>query len=130
MTEQSEIINTDQAPAAVGPYCQARWAGELLFLSGQIGLEPGSGEMVQGGVKEQAQQVMNNLGQVLQAAGLGWSNLVKASISLIDMNDFATVNEIYASFFEGCAFLPARICVQVTALPRGALVEIEGVAKK
>jgi 2-iminobutanoate/2-iminopropanoate deaminase len=86
--------------------------------------------MVQGGVKEQAEQVMNNLGQVLQAAGLSWSNLVKANIFLTDMNDFATVNEIYASFFEGCTYLPARACVQVTALPRGALVEIEGVAKK
>ncbi len=123
-----QTINTDRAPAAVGPYCQARRAGGMLFLSGQIGLEPGTGELVAGGVAAQARQALANLGAVLAAAGLGPGNLVKATVFLTDMADFAAVNQVYAEFFAGCEAMPARACVAVAALPKGAAVEVEAVA--
>jgi len=123
-------VNSDQAPAAVGPYSQARWAGDLLFLSGQIGLDPANGQMVQGGVEAQARQALTNLGAVLAAAGLGWGAVVKATIFLRDMNDFAAVNQIYAEFFAKTEALPARACVAVAGLPKDALVEVEAVASR
>ncbi len=114
----------------MGPYCQARWAGDLLFLSGQIGLDPSSGQMVEGGVETQARQALVNLGAVLSAAGLGWGAVVKATIFLRDMNDFAAVNQIYAEFFAEAEALPARACVAVVGLPKDALVEVEAVASR
>ena len=121
-------IETTAAPAAIGPYSQAVRAGSLLFLSGQIPLDPASGEIVPGGIAAQARQVMANLQAVLAAAGLDFSNLVKTTIFLVDLGDFATVNAIYG---ECCgAVPPARSTIQVAALPKGALIEIEGVAVK
>jgi 2-iminobutanoate/2-iminopropanoate deaminase len=119
-------IETTNAPAAIGPYSQAVLAGNLLFLSGQIPLDPATGALVAGGIEAQTRQVMSNLQAVLAAAGLGFDNLVKTTIFLADLGDFATVNRIYG---ESCgAVAPARATVQVAALPKGALVEIEGIA--
>lgn len=127
---QSGAVRSDQAPAAVGPYSQARWAGNMLFLSGQIGLEPATGQLVSGGVEAQAGQAMRNLTAVLKAAGLGWDQVVKVNIFLADMADFAAVNQVYAGFFAQGAALPARACVAVAGLPKAAAVEIEAVACK
>ena len=124
----TSIVQTQEAPAAVGPYAQARWAGDLLFLSGQIGLDPASGKLVGEAVADQARQALKNLTAVLGAAGLGWSQVVKATIFLTDMADFQTVNEIYAGCLADVEALPARACVQVAALPLGARFEIEAVA--
>ena len=121
-------IETTQAPAAIGPYSQAVQAGNLLFLSGQIPLDPTTGAMVDGGIEGQTRQVMKNLRAVLQAAGLDYADLVKTTIFLVDLDDFAVVNGIYGECFD--AVPPARATVQVSALPKGALVEIEGVALK
>ena len=123
---QKKVIHTDNAPAAVGPYSQAIQLGNMLYTSGQIGLDPTSGKMVAGGVAEQATQVMHNLTAVLAAAGTEFDNVVKTTIFLNDMNDFATVNQVYATFFKAAP--PARSTVAVAALPLGALVEIEMVA--
>lgn len=122
------IVATPDAPAAIGPYSQAVRAGQLVFLSGQIPLDPQSGEMVGGDdVARQTEQVMKNLGAVLAAAGSSFSQVVKSTIFLTDLGDFATVNEIYGRHFAEAA-PPARATVQVSALPRGAKVEIEMVA--
>lgn len=121
-------IETTKAPAAIGPYSQAIQAGSLVFLSGQIPLDPHTGEIVAGGIEAQTRQVMSNLGEVLKAAGLDFDSLVKTTIYLVDLGDFATVNRIYGAFFTGMP--PARATVQVAALPKGALVEIDGIAVK
>lgn len=119
-------IETASAPAAIGPYSQAIRAGQLVFLSGQISLDPKTGIFIDGGIEAQTRQVMCNLGAVLAAAGLGFGNLVKTTIYLVDLGDFAAVNRIYGEYFGDPP--PARATVQVAALPKGALVEIEGVA--
>ena len=119
-------IETRQAPAAIGPYSQAVKGGDYLFCSGQIPLVPETGEMVAGGIEAQTRQVMTNLGQVLVAAGLDFKKVVKTTIYLADLADFAVVNEIYGSFFGTIA--PARATVQVAALPKGARVEIDAIA--
>ncbi|MGI6199424.1 MAG: RidA family protein [Christensenellales bacterium] len=124
----NNIIATDKAPAAIGPYSQAVLAGNTLFTSGQIPIDPATGEMVTGGIQEQAKQVMDNLAQVLAAAGMDFSDVVKTTVFLIDLANFATVNGIYGGYFEGNP--PARSCVQVAALPKGALIEVECVAVK
>jgi len=121
-----EKIETVKAPAAIGPYSQAVRAGDYLFCSGQIPLLPDSGEMVSGGIAEQTHQVLANLGQVLAAAGVDFSSVVKTTIYLADLESFAVVNEIYAEYYAGIA--PARATLQVAALPKGALVEIDAVA--
>jgi len=121
-------IETTEAPAAIGPYSQAVQAGGLVFLSGQIPLEPATGELVAGGIEAQTRQVMSNLAAVLAAAGLDYACLVKTTIYLVDLGDFATVNSIYAECFGTVP--PARATVQVAALPKGALIEIEGIAVK
>ncbi|MDB4470737.1 RidA family protein [Deltaproteobacteria bacterium] len=121
-----EKIETTKAPAAIGPYSQAVRAGDYLYCSGQIPLLPDSGEMVAGGVAEQTRQVLDNLGQVLIAAGGDFSAVVKTTIYLVDLADFTVVNEIYAEYCVSIA--PARATVQVAALPKGALVEIDAVA--
>ena len=121
-----KAIATDRAPAAIGPYSQAIQVGNLLFCSGQIALDPDSGEIVAGGVREQAEQVMNNIAAVLSAAGTGFNDVLKATIFLVDMNDFAVVNEVYGRCFP--QHKPARSTVAVQGLPRGVLLEIEIIA--
>lgn len=120
-----ESIATPEAPAAIGPYSQAIRAGDLLFVSGQIPLDE-AGVLVPGGIEEQTTRVMQNLEAILRAAGAGLPNVVKTTIYLCDLADFAAVNAIYAQSFP--AEPPARATVQVAALPRGARVEIEAVA--
>ena len=119
-------ITTDKAPQAIGPYSQAIAAGQLLFLSGQIPLDPATGKLVDGGIAEQTHRVMSNLREVLNAAGSSFDNVVRTTIFLADMNDFAAVNEVYGSYFENPA--PARACVQVAELPMKARVEIDAIA--
>jgi 2-iminobutanoate/2-iminopropanoate deaminase len=119
-------IQTDQAPKAIGPYSQAIRAGEFVFCSGQIPLDSQSGEMVSGGIAAQARQVMNNLAAVLKAAGCDFSTVVKTTIFLADLKDFTVVNDVYGEYFKGDP--PARATIQVAALPRGSLIEIEAVA--
>lgn len=121
----NQTITAQNAPAAVGPYCHAKLAGNTLYTSGQLGLIPATGELPQG-VEAQATQALENLKAVLDAAGMGFSDVVKTTVFLADMNDFAAVNAIYTGYFPGEA--PARSCVQVAALPKGALFEIEAVA--
>lgn len=119
-------ITTDKAPQAIGPYSQAIAAGQLLFLSGQTPLDPATGKLVDGGIAEQTHRVMSNLRAVLTAAGTSFDNVVRTTIFLADMNDFAAVNEVYGSYFENPA--PARACVQVAELPMKARVEIDAIA--
>lgn len=119
-------VETDKAPAAIGPYSQAVQAGGFLFCSGQIPLRPETGEMVAGGIAEQTRQVLTNLSAVLAAAGSDFKSVVKTTIYLADLTDFAVVNDIYAEFCSEPA--PARATVQVAALPKGALIEIDAVA--
>jgi 2-iminobutanoate/2-iminopropanoate deaminase len=121
-----ETIHTTGAPQAIGPYAQAVAAGPYLFTSGQIGLDPG-GNLVEGGVTAQARQVMANIAAVLAAAGLSFADVVKTTIFLANMSDFAAVNAVYGESFEG-TMLPARSTVAAAGLPRGALVEIETIA--
>ena len=123
----NQTITAAGAPAAVGPYCHAKLAGNTLYTSGQLGLIPATGELP-AGVEAQAKQALDNLGAVLQAAGMDFSDVVKTTVFLADINDFAAINAIYAEYFTGEA--PARSCVQVAALPKGALFEVEAVAVK
>ena len=123
----NKTITAEKAPAALGPYCHAKLAGDTLYTSGQLGLIPATGELPQG-VEAQAAQALDNLKAVLAAAGMGCEDVVKTTVFLADMGDFAAINTIYAKYFPGEA--PARSCVQVAALPKGALFEIEAVAVK
>ena len=118
-----EIVVTGQAPKAIGPYSQGVKAGGFLFLSGAIALDPATGEMCGGGISAETELVMKNIGGLLDAAGLGYGDVVKTTIYLANMGDFATVNAIYGRFFAENP--PARSTVEVKGLPRGALVEIE-----
>ena len=120
------IVQTSGAPAAVGPYSQGVKAGSLVFVSGQIGLVPGTGLMIEGGVEAEARQCLENVRAVLEAAGSSMGRVVKATVFLTDMADFATVNGVYGEFFPSDP--PARACVHVPALPKSALVEVEVVA--
>lgn len=125
---ERRVISTEAAPAAIGPYSQAVRLGDLVFLSGQIPLDPKSGEMVGGqDASAQAEQVLDNLAAVLAAAGSSFAQVVKTTIFLTDLADFAAVNAVYAKRFDGVP-PPARATVQVAALPRGAKVEIEMIA--
>lgn len=121
-----KAINTTAAPAAIGPYSQAVLAGGQLYISGQIPLDPVTGQVVAGGIAEQTRQVMENLAAVLAAADLDFSRVVKTTIYLTDLSDFAVVNGIYGEYFSG--IFPARATVQVAALPKGVAVEIDGIA--
>jgi 2-iminobutanoate/2-iminopropanoate deaminase len=118
-----KIISTSEAPAAIGSYSQAVRSGNFLFCSGQIPLDPKSGQMVSGDIATQTRRVLDNIGAVLKAEGLAFENIVKTTIFLTDLADFQTVNEIYGSYFKNQP--PARSTVQVAALPKGAKVEIE-----
>ena len=121
-----QAVTTPAAPAAIGPYSQAIRAGHLLFLSGQIPLDPATGALVAGGIEAQTRQVFTNIGEILKAAGSSFDAVVSATVYVADMNDFAKVNEIYATYFSAPA--PARATVQVARLPKDALVEIQVVA--
>ncbi len=123
-----EKIETKAAPAAIGPYSQAVKAGSMLFCSGQIPLDPATGELVEGGVKEQAKQVFRNIKAILDEAGTDEKHIVKATVFLKSMDDFASVNEVYAEFFKDSDILPARSAVAVAKLPRDVMVEIEVIA--
>jgi 2-iminobutanoate/2-iminopropanoate deaminase len=118
-----QAIASPAAPAAIGPYSQAIRAGGLLFLSGQIPLDPATGQIVAGGIEPQTRQVFANIAAILQAAGLSFDAVVSATVYVADMNDFAKVNEIYATYFAAPA--PARATVQVARLPKDSLVEIQ-----
>lgn len=120
-------ISTDKAPAAIGPYSQAIKAGDFLFVSGQIPIDPETGDFVPGGIKEQAHQVFKNLKAILSSQGLDFSNAVKTTVLLNSIDDFAAVNEVYAQYFSSEP-LPARAAFAVDKLPKGALVEIELIA--
>lgn len=120
------VVHTDRAPKAIGPYSQAIKAQGLVFCSGQIPLDPATGDLVPGGVSEQTRQVMENLRAVLIAAGSSLEQVVKTTILLADLTDFTKVNEIYGSYFKEAP--PARATYQVAGLPRGALIEIEAIA--
>jgi 2-iminobutanoate/2-iminopropanoate deaminase len=126
MSFKREIVATKNAPAAVGPYSQGVRVGGFVFTAGQIPLVPETGKLVEGGIEEQTRQVMRNLAGVLEAAGSSLDKIVKTTIFVTDIGDFAAVNQVYGSFFA--AEPPARSTVQVAALPLGAQVEIEAVA--
>jgi 2-iminobutanoate/2-iminopropanoate deaminase len=119
-------ISSPNAPKAIGPYSQAIRAGQLLFLSGQIPLDPATGQLVGGDIAAQTRRVMDNLGAVLNEAGLSCADIVRTTIFLADLNDFAAVNEVYGTYFTPPA--PARATVQVAQLPKGARVEIDAIA--
>lgn len=119
-------VSTEAAPAAIGPYSQAIRCGQLLFVSGQIPIDPVTGTVVSGDVAAQTRQVMANLGAILAAAGASFSSVVKTTVFLMDMGDFAAMNEVYAGYFENPA--PARATVQAAGLPRNVRVEIELIA--
>lgn len=118
-------VTTEKAPKAIGPYSQAIKTGDFIFTSGQIALDPCTGNLVSGGIKEQAEQVCKNLQEVLSAAGSSLSKAVKTTCFIADMNDFAAFNEVYGKYFTE---KPARSCVEASKLPKGALCEIEVIA--
>ena len=122
-----KVINTKKAPAAIGPYSQAIQVGNLVYTSGQIPIDPATGVFVEGGIKEQTRQSLINVRSILEEAGLSMSNVVKTTVFMADMNDFADMNAVYAEFFTEPD--PARSAVAVKTLPKGALVEIEVVAE-
>lgn len=123
-----KVISTSKAPAAIGPYSQAIQVGNLVYTSGQIPVNPATGLFVEGGIKEQTRQSLLNVKAVLEEAGLTMSDVVKSTVFMVDMNDFADMNAVYAEFFMEP--YPARSAVAVKTLPKGALVEIEVVAWK
>jgi 2-iminobutanoate/2-iminopropanoate deaminase len=126
MTMQRQIVATDAAPKAIGPYSQAVWAGDLLFCAGQIPLDPQTGNLMAGGITEQTTRVLNNIAGLLKSQGLSLASVVKTTVFLSDMANFNAMNEVYARYFPQDS--PARSTVQVARLPKDALVEIEVVA--
>jgi 2-iminobutanoate/2-iminopropanoate deaminase len=121
-----EIVDTEAAPAAVGPYSQAVKAGDFVFASGQIPLDPETGSMVSGGIEAEVRQALTNLKAVLERAGASLETVVKTTLFIVRMEDFATINRVYAELFPNAP--PARSCVEVSALPKGAQVEVEAIA--
>lgn len=115
-------VRTSLAPAAIGPYCQAILVGDTLYCSGQIPLDPATGSLVTGGIEVETERVLENVGAVLRACGMGYEHVVKCTVFLTDMNDYAGMNDVYARYFSEAT--PAREAVQVAGLPRGARVEI------
>lgn len=120
------IVKTNKAPQAIGPYSQGVIAGNFLFISGQIAIDPDKNEMISGTIEEQAEQVLNNIGAILNEAGLTYENVVKTTVYLTDLNDFGKMNEVYSRFFKNNP--PARAAIQVSKLPKGAKIEIEAIA--
>lgn len=123
---KKEIISTNKAPAAIGPYSQAVRCGDFLFVSGQIPLDPGTGELVGTEIRSQTEQVFKNLGGVLEAAGSDYDQVVKVTVFMRDLSEFAVMNEVYATFFKEDH--PARAAVEVSRLPKDVLVEADAVA--
>lgn len=121
-----KVINTNKSPAAIGPYSQGIKVDNLLFISGQMPLDPNTGEIVSGTIKDQTVRAIENLKAILEEAGLTLDNVVKTTVFIKDMNEFANINEVYASYFTGTK--PARSCVEVARLPRDVGVEIEAIA--
>ena len=121
-----QIVNTDKAPSAIGPYSQGVVAGGILYASGQIPLDPQSGEIVGGGIATQTKQVLQNMKAVVEAAGGKMNQVVKVTIYIVDMQQFSVVNEVYGTFFS--APFPARACVEVSKLPKGVEVEMDAIA--
>ena len=121
-----KVIQTSKAPAAIGPYSQGIIHGGMVYTSGQIPIDPSTGEIPEGGIREQAEQVMKNLGEVLKAAGSSYEKTVKTTCFLADMKDFGVFNEIYGKYFTG---KPARSCVAVKTLPKNVLCEVEAIAE-
>ncbi len=126
MTAEVKTIVTDRAPQAIGPYSQAVSSGGVMYLSGQVALDPASGELVGDTIEEQAARALENLGSVLAAAGSGFDRVLKTTVYLIDMNEFAAMNAVYARYFGDSR--PARATVQVSGLPKGARVEVDAIA--
>ena len=126
MPTVKDIIATDDAPRAIGPYSQAVRAGNLVFASGQIPIDPATGQFVPGGIAEQTEQVLRNLTAVFEAAGVGMNQVIKTTVFLADMDDFTAMNDVYGRFFGEAP--PARATVQAARLPRDARVEIEAIA--
>ena len=126
-TEKRQTVGTNDAPAAIGPYAQANLAGGFVFTSGQIPLDPNTGALVPGAIEEQTARALENIKAILESAGTGLDNVVKTTVFLADIGDFAKMNEVYAFYFKGES-LPSRSAVQVSALPKGALIEIEAIA--
>ena len=122
------IIHTDKAPAAVGPYSQGVCINALQFISGQLPVDPATGKIVDGGIQAQTEQCLKNLGAVLEKAGVGYENVLKTTVLLADIADFAAMNEVYGRYFQEES--PARMCFQVAALPMGALVEIDAITSR
>ena len=120
-------IDTSNAPKAIGPYSQAISSNGFLFVSGQIPIDPKTNQVVEGGIIEQANQSFKNIGEILKAAGLDYSNVIKTTVFVKDLKDFATINEIYSKYFISN---PARSCVEVSKLPKGVLIETEAIAVK
>ena len=123
-----KALHTDKAPATIGPYSQAIEVNGMVFASGQIPLDPATGNIVEGGIKEQTHQALTNAKAIMEAAGLTLANVVKTTVFMADMNDFAAMNEVYATFFSEP--YPARSAVAVKALPKGVLVEVECIAAR
>jgi len=119
------VVNTDKAPAAIGPYSQAVKAGNFMFISGQIPINPSTGEVVSEDIKDQTEQCLKNLRSICESAGLTLNNVVKTTIFITNISEFAKVNEVYGGFFKENT--PARACVEVSALPKGVKVEIEAI---
>ena len=126
--DMKKMISTPKAPAAIGPYSQAIQVGNLIYTSGQIPIDPATGQLVEGGIKEQTRQSLSNIQAILQEAGLTMASVVKTTVFMADMADFADMNSVYAEFFTEP--YPARSAVAVKTLPKNALVEIEVVAEK
>ena len=125
---KKEIIKTQKAPSAIGPYSQAIKTGDLLFLSGQISINPETNEFIDGDIEIQTEQVLKNIKAILEAGGSSLEDVVKATIYLQDIKDFASVNKIYSKYFENS--LPARACIEVSNLPKNAKLEIDAIAIK
>ena len=123
---EKQVVSTDQAPAAIGPYSQALKVGEMVFVSGQIPIDPATGDILQGDIKAQTRQVLTNLNAVLTAAGSSLEKTVKTTVYITSMDEFTQVNEVYSEFFTDQP--PARACVEVSRLPKGVAVEIDAIA--
>ena len=128
MSHHREIVHTDQAPKAIGPYSQANIAGKMVFVSGQLGFDPATGNFVDGGVREQTEQALRNMRAILEAAGASLADVTACTVYLKDMNDFAAMNEVYATFFSENP--PSRAAIQVARLPKDGIVEISCIAVK
>jgi 2-iminobutanoate/2-iminopropanoate deaminase len=126
MTTDRQVVFTAGAPRAIGPYSQGIRAGEWLFVSGQVALDPDTGQIIEGDIRAQTRQVLVNLGEILKAAGASYMNVVRTTVFLADLNDFNAMNAVYGTFFDGAP--PARSTVQVDRLPRDARIEIDAIA--